>query len=130
MTSTQRAHRALGFLFLGLGVLQFFLAGLGVFGDGLGSSDYDAHRISGSLLTLLALILLILAAIGRREALAASAVLLVLMIVQSVLAQVGNDASVLAALHPLNGLVILAVAALVARGQPLPVGGGRRAPQR
>ena len=131
MNSIPRVHRGLGFLFLGLAVLQFFLAGLGVFGDGLGSSDYDAHTIVGSLLMLLALILLILAAIGRREALATSGVLLVLMIIQSVLANIGNDASVVAALHPLNGLLILGVAGLTARGMPLPVGGhGHRASDR
>ena len=127
MSSVARAHRGLGFLFLGLGVLQFFLAGLGVFGGGLGSSDYEPHQIVGSLLTLLALILLILAAIGRREALVPSAVLLLLMIIQTVLAGIGNDASALAALHPLNGLLILFVAHQAARGLPLPVGGRRAA---
>lgn len=129
MTPVQRTHRGLSFLFLGLGVLQFFLAGLGVFGDGLGTSDYDLHSMSGRLLSGLALILLILAAIGRREALVTSGLLLVLMLVQTGLAQVGNDASVVAALHPLNGLVILAVAGLAARGQPLPVGASPRGPR-
>lgn len=127
MTSTQRAHRGLALLFLALGILQFFLAGLGVFGGGLGSSDYDLHRIGGQLLTTLALVLLILAAVGRREALAASALLLVLMIVQTILAAVGNDASALAALHPLNGIAVLAVAHLAAAGRPLPFGGHRAA---
>jgi hypothetical protein len=126
MSSVPRIHRGLAFGFLGLGVLQFFFAGLGVFGDGIGSSDYDLHRIMGSLLTLVALILVILAALGRREALVASAVLLVLMILQTVLAQaVGTDAPAIAALHPLNGLVVLFVAHQAARGLPLPgIGGG------
>ena len=126
MSNVPRIHRSLAFLFLGLGVLQYFLAGLGVFGDGLGTTDYDPHRIVGSLLTLLSLVLVVLAAIGRREALVTSAVLLGLMIVQTMLAVIGSDANVLAALHPLNGLLILFVAHQAARGLPLPVGGGTR----
>ena len=115
-------HRGLGFLFLGLALLQFFLAGLGVFGD----DGYDPHLAVGSALTLTSLILLILAAIGRRESLIPSAVLLLLMIIQTVLAQI--EVTVLNALHPVNGLLILFVAHQAARGLPLPIGsrGGAR----
>lgn len=123
MSSVAKAHQSLGFLFLLLAVLQFFLAGLGAFGDGLGSPDWDAHRIVGYLLSLIALVLLILAAVGRRPALAASGALFVLMIIQTMLAVIGSDASVLAALHPLNGLLILFVAHQAARGLALPIGG-------
>ena len=111
-------HRGLGFLFLGLALLQFFLAGLGVFGD----DGYDPHLAVGSALTLISLILVILAAIGRREALVQSAVLLLLMIIQTVLAHI--EVTVLNALHPVNGLLILFVAHQTARGLPLPIGGG------
>ncbi len=124
MSSVAKAHRGLGFLFLTLAILQFFLAGLGVFGDGLGSSDYDPHRIVGSLLTVVALVLLILAAVGRRPALPASAALFVLMLVQTVLGIAGSEgSSIIGALHPLNGLLILFVAHQAARGLALPIGG-------
>jgi len=124
MSSVARAHQGLGFLFLALAVLQFFLAGIGVFGDGLGSDDYTAHEVSGSLLTVIALVLVVLAAVGRRPALPASAALLVLMILQTLLAQaIGGDAKVIAALHPLVGLLILFVAHQAARGLALPIGG-------
>lgn len=126
MSNVPRIHRGLGFLFLGLALLQYFLAGLGVFGGGLGSDDYDAHVASGRLLLLLAVVLVVLAVVGRREALATSAVLLVLMLVQSALANIGTDASAVAALHPLNGLLILFVAHQTARGLTLP-GRGRHA---
>ena len=126
MSNVPRIHRGLGFLFLGLAVLQYFLAGLGVFGAGLGSDDYTPHAAVGSFLTLVALILVILAVIGRREALPASGALLALMVLQTVLAQVGQDAKVIGALHPLNGLVILFVAHQAARGLGLP-GRGRHA---
>lgn len=126
MSNVPRIHRGLGFLVLGLAVLQYFLAGLGVFGGGLGSDDYEAHRIVGTLLSLLALVLLVLAAIGRREALQTSAALFVLMILQTVLGISGQDAKVLGALHPLNGLLILFMAHQTARGLGLP-GRGRHA---
>ncbi len=129
MSSVAKAHRGLGFLFLTLAILQFFLAGLGVFGDGLGGDDYTPHQIVGNLLVLIALVLLVLAAIGRRPALAASAALLVLMIVQAVLAILGSEtSSFIGALHPLNGLLVLFVAHQAARGLALPVGGRPRTP--
>lgn len=109
-------HRGLGFLFLGLALIMFFLAGLGSFGEG-----FDAHRMLGMAMIPVALVLLVLAAVGRREALVPSGVLLVLMILQSVLAVAGREgAPVLGALHAVNALVILVVGHQVARGLPLP----------
>ena len=126
MSNVARAHRGLAFFFLAVGVIAFFLAGLGAFGEG-----FDAHRGSGSLLLLLSLVLLILAAIGRKEAVKQSAALFALMIVQMLLAIAGEDVSVLGGLHPVNGLLILFVAHQVARGLPLPFvgGGGPAAPR-
>ena len=112
-----RAQRGLALLFLVLGVVAFCLAGLGAFGEG-----FDAHRVSGSLMLLLSLILLVLAVVGRRAALPASAVLFGLMILQSVLAVLGSEVSaVLGALHPVNGLLILFAASLAAAGKPVGV---------
>lgn len=117
-------HRGLAFLFLGVAALvQFFLAGLGAFG----ATSYDAHQGVGSLLTLVAIVLVILAAVGRREALPASAALLVLMLVQTALGVAGDDVGVLGGLHPVNGLLILFIAHQAARGLAIPwVGGGGR----
>lgn len=122
------AHRGLGFAFLGLGLVMFFLAGLGVFSES--HYKFDAHRILGTVLTVVALVLVILAVIGRKEALAASGALLGLMILQNILAGVGEDAPVIGALHPVNGLLILFVAHQAARGLPLPIGGGQRGTRR
>ena len=113
-------HRGLGFLFLGLALIMFFLAGLGTFGEG-----FDAHLAVGRAMLIGALLLLILAAVGRREALVASAVLFGLMILQSALAGIGEDVSFIGALHPVNGLLILFVAHQAARGLPLPIGAQR-----
>ena len=121
MSNVARAHRGLAFFFLAVGVIAFFLAGLGAFGEG-----FEAHRGSGSLLLLLSLVLLILAAVGRREAVKQSAALFGLMIVQMLLAITGEEvSSVLGGLHPVNGLLILFVAHQTAQALPLPfVGGG------
>jgi Family of unknown function (DUF6220) len=108
------AHRVLSLLFVAGGVAQFILAGYSAFGG----SNWDAHSIWGSVLTVLALIVLILAAVGRRPALQASAILFGLMILQNVLGAVGDDAPVLGALHPLNGLIILGAGMSAAAGRP------------
>jgi hypothetical protein len=114
-------HRGLGFLFLTLGLVMFFLAGLGSFGE---PDGFDVHSAIGSGMTVIALVLVILAAVGRREALPASGALLLLMLVQTVLAVVGREgASIIGALHPVNALLILFVAHQTARGLPLPLGG-------
>ena len=117
-------HRGLAFLFLGVAALvQFFLAGLGAFG----ASSFDAHAGVGSLLTIVALVLVILAFVGRRAAVPASVALLVLMLIQTALGQAGEDVGVLGGLHPVNGLLILFVAHQAARGLPLPIGGRSKA---
>lgn len=121
-----RAHRGLALLFLALVVVQFFLAGLGAFG----AESYSAHRGLGDALGLLGLVLLILAAVGRREALQASAVLFVLLIVQAILGGAGDDVGVLGGLHPVNALAILGVGSLTAAGAPLRFGHGRRSEAR
>jgi Family of unknown function (DUF6220) len=116
-------HRVLALLLLAGGVIQFLLAGYAVFGG----SSFDAHKTLGDILTVFALVVLILAAVGRREALQASAILFVLMIVQNILGGVGDDAPALGALHPVNGLLILGVAVSAAAGQPFGPPHGRTA---
>jgi hypothetical protein len=107
-------HRVLSLLFLAGGVAQFILAGYSAFGG----SNWDAHSGLGTALVAIALIILILAAVGRRPALQASAILFGLMVVQDLLGVVGTDAPVLGALHPLNGLLILGAAMSAAAGRP------------
>jgi hypothetical protein len=123
------AHRGLALIFLAVaGVVQFFLAGLIAFGHGARS----VHASIGDALTAAALLLLILAFIGRRSALQASAALFVLMIVQNVLGRAGTSTAILGALHPVNALLILGAAMLAAAGRPLSAGhgGGGRASAR
>jgi hypothetical protein len=107
-----RGHRVLSLLFLAGALVQFFLAGLGAFGG----TSYEAHRTWGTVLTVIALVVLVLAFAGRREAVQASLVLFVLMIVQNVLGAVGTDVPVLGALHPVVGLAVLGAAMTAAAG--------------
>jgi hypothetical protein len=106
------AHRALAILFAIGALAQFVLAGYAVFGG----SSFDAHKTVGDILSALSLIILILAAVGRREALQSSAILFALMILQNILAGVGDDAPALGALHPLNGIAIIGAAFSAAAG--------------
>ena len=101
-------------------LLQFFLAGLGVFG----AMDFGPHVMLGLLLSLLSLILLILAAAGRLggSAIKFAAVLFGLMIVQMLLVRLGAISRVISALHPVNAVAILFVAHEVARRRPQAVG--------
>jgi peptidoglycan/LPS O-acetylase OafA/YrhL len=110
-----RVHRIFALIFLAAALVQFVLAGYASFGG----SDWEPHRIWGSALTAISLLVLILAAVGRREALQPSAVLFGLMVLQNILGGFGFDAPVLGALHPLVGLAVLGVAMLAAAGRPV-----------
>src|SRR6266487_2482974 len=105
--------------FLLLGVVQIFLAGLGVFnldGQELGAKSETAfgpHRNLGFAMGGLALIILILALIARpgARAIILSAVMFLLaFLAQSLLAGLGEDSPVFGGLHALDGLAILAIA--------------------
>jgi len=110
-TIISRVHMVLGGLTMLLIVLQFFLAGVGIFGAG----DIETHRVVGYLITLLAAVLLLLALAGMlgRQRILFSALLLVLMIVQ--IALIESDEPWVMAFHPLNGLLILGAGAQMMR---------------
>lgn len=87
-------------------LVQFFLAGLGVFG----AATYDAHQAFGLILVLVALVLLVLALVARlpRTTVLLTLLLLGLNVLQMFLANV--DVEEVAALHPVNGVAILFLA--------------------
>jgi hypothetical protein len=114
-----RAHQALTGLWLLGAVVAFFLAGYGVFSATKGntgeyhmsgSDQFGAHAITGSALTLVALLVLIAAVVARigGRHLWLSVGLFVLMIVQNILPHIGLAG--IAALHPVNGLLMLGLA--------------------
>src|SRR6266576_5833393 len=109
----------LGFLLLG--VVQIFLAGLGVFslqdqtlGGAGGDTAFAPHRAVGFTMAGIALLILVLAVIARpgARAITGSAVLVVLTsLVQSLLAGLADNHAVYGGLHAFDGLLILGIAA-------------------
>ena len=106
--------------FLLAGVAQVFLAGLGAFrlqDQGLaaaGDSAFAPHRALGFSMAGIALVILVLAVIARpgARAIAGSAALVLLTsLMQSLLAGFAEDHVVFGALHALDGLLILSIAA-------------------
>ena len=102
-------------LFLACVVIQVFLAGLGVFA---GAQNFDVHRNFGYLFGWLTIVMLVLALAGRlgRRWIGLSGLLLVLFALQSVFVALRPVMPAAAALHPVNALVIFAVAGTMARG--------------
>lgn len=92
--------------------LQFFLAGLTVFGGGVG---WEAHAATGG---ALALPILLAFAISFRGPLLPyrrlASLLLAGYLLQVMLAALGDGLPLLGALHPVNGLAMAAVAFLLA----------------
>lgn len=107
-------HLVVAWLFVAGLVVQVFLAGLGVFS---GTAGFATHRDVGYSLSLLPIVLLIvglLGGLGRRLALLA-ALEFVLFMLQSVFVAMRTSAPEVAALHPVNGFLILLIALLIAR---------------
>ena len=112
MSFARQALPVVGALFVACVVVQVFLAGLGVFDD---PRSFVTHREFGYLFGMLTLVLLALALAARqsRRVIGLSALLLLQFALQSLL--VALRPSPLAALHPLNGFLILLVAIVVTR---------------
>ena len=122
MQSVRSLHGILTYLFGVLLVVQFFLAGLGAFttvhNKKYSDNNFAAHGILGTALVVLALVVMILALMGRWSAWAtrASVVLFGLMVLQFVLGVAGAGSSpVLGGLHAVNALLIAAVTAVLVR---------------
>ena len=95
-------HVVVAWLFV-IGLLvQVFLAGMGVFDR---PSAFVTHRDTGYALTVLPVVLLVTALVGRfgRWQAIAAAVMFVQFILQSVLVLQRDSVPAIAALHPVNG---------------------------
>jgi Family of unknown function (DUF6220) len=101
-------------LILAAVIVQFFLAGIGVFG---GPGGFEAHVTLGYSLLLVTLIGLVLAFAARLpwSTTGLTALLPVLIVVQSLLITAWHGGlPLVAALHPVNGLAIFALAGFLA----------------
>lgn len=110
----RQALPIVGVAFVAGVVVQVILAGLGVFSD---PRSFITHREFGYLLGTLTLVLLVLALASRapRRLIGMCALLLVLFAMQSVFIVLRTSAPEIAALHPLNGFLILLVSLTVTR---------------
>ena len=114
MSAVRFAFAAVAWLFLACVVVQFFLAGLGVFA---GAENFEVHRQFGYLFGWLAVIMVVLAAVGRldRRWIGLSVLLVVLFTMQSVFMLFRDSLPAVAALHPVNAVAIFFIAQHVAR---------------
>jgi hypothetical protein len=112
-------YRWLLLIFLLLGGVQIFLAGLGVFSlhgkeiGAPGETTFGPHRSLGFALGGLAVIVLILALVARRSArsmLLTAVMFLLAFLAQSLLADLGGSNAFFGGLHALDGLAILGIA--------------------
>jgi hypothetical protein len=113
----QRVHVAAAVLFVAAIVVQVFLAGTAIANLG-GSGDFATHRVFGYTgIGIVWLILLVTAIAARRTRTELGFVLLILVlyIVQTVLPNFKSSAPAVAALHPVNALLLFGVAAWYAR---------------
>jgi len=114
MNVIRRIHLFVAWAFVAALVIQVFLAGLGVFES---ATKFQTHAGWGFMIGLIPIVLLVLAGagqLGQRQVLYAAA-LFGLFIVQSILVAMRSSAPVVAALHPVNGFLILFVAIAMAR---------------
>jgi hypothetical protein len=108
------AYLVVAWIFIACLVVQVFLAGMGVF---VGADNFATHRDFGYLFGLLTLVLVPLAIIGRlgRRQIWMSVLVLGLFVMQSVFVALRETAPVVAALHPVNGFLILLISISIAQ---------------
>jgi hypothetical protein len=102
------AYSGLAYIIVALVAVQFFLAGMGIFG----ASSFDAHESVGRILHGLTLIVVLLAIAGPRTGrdIGMSVALLAITTLQIYLPETRGDAPAIAAFHPLVALIIMGLA--------------------
>lgn len=108
------AYQWLAWLFVVCVLVQFFLAGLGVFA---GASNFELHRNWAYTFGYLLIVMVAAALVGRmpRAAWAAPLGVMVLFALQSVFVALRTDYPAIAALHPVNAVAIFAASWWIAR---------------
>ena len=111
---TRTALAVVAAVFAALILVQVFLAGLGVFSS---PGSFITHREFGYVIGWMTLVILILAVAGRmsRWIVGLAVVGLVQMALQSVFILIRTELPVVAALHPVNGVLLLLVVTVIGR---------------
>ena len=107
-------HLIVACLFVVALFVQVFLAGLGVFSTTAGFTTHVGVGYSLSLLPIVLVVAGLFGGLGRRLALLA-VLEFFLFLLQSVFVAMRTSAPEVAALHPVNGFVMLLIAILMAR---------------
>jgi hypothetical protein len=108
-------HIAAAWLFAAGVLLQGYLAGQALTQLG-GNGDFEAHRAVGySLMGILALVVLFTAIVGRlpRQHVGLAVLLFVLYIVQTALPGARDSSPAIAALHPVNAMILLGLSVAI-----------------
>ena len=113
-TGAYTALAVVAWLFAGCILVQVFLAGMGVFD---GPERFETHRNFGYVFGWLTLVMVVIAAVGRlgRVLIGLSLLALVQFFLQSVFILFREDLPAIAALHPVNGVLLLVVAIAIGR---------------
>jgi Family of unknown function (DUF6220) len=108
-----KAYSGLGWLIVLLGVVQFFLAGLGLFAG----ETFEAHEGLGWTVHSLTILVLVLSILGPRTKrdIVLGVALFVVTTIQTALPGLRDDAGWLAAFHPVLALAVLGLAAEIGR---------------
>ena len=113
-TVVDRAYRAVLALFVLMGVVQIFLAGLGIFSlISASGQGFEPHRTLGFIMSGAALVIVVLAVLARAGARAVGISVLILLLtglVQSLLAALGEDIPFFGGVHALSGLLAIGLA--------------------
>jgi hypothetical protein len=117
MQALRQIHAVVAWIFVGTIVYQVYLAGAAIANLG-GSGDFTAHAGFGfeavGLAALAVLITAILARMPRRD-IGWSFLLLVQYVIQTILPGLRGSSPAIAALHPLNAVLLFAFATWYAR---------------
>jgi hypothetical protein len=107
-------HLVVAWLFVAALLVQVFLAGMGVFDE---PSAFVTHRETGYLLTAVPVVLIVTSLVGRfgRSHVIAAGVMLAQFFLQSILVFQRDSVPAIAALHPVNGFLILLIGVWLAR---------------
>lgn len=113
MAIARRSFAVASWVFLGAVLVQVFLAGAGLFK----LTDFTLHTDFGWLLSAMPIVLVVLARMARvdRRTTQLTIALLAVAVIQPELAAARHDYPVVAALHPVNALLLFWLAWLVAR---------------
>lgn len=106
-------HLAMSTTILGVILLQFYSAGMGIFG----AAGFELHRIAGGIIDPVSMLLVVIGVAGGLgwRVVGLSTLLTVLIVVQVILPGLRDDLPWVAALHPVNALALLGVAFLLIR---------------